>query len=199
MESNMEADDIRHRSVGDADTLRDGEHQRPRLIHLKDATDLEVADGDPDIRGWDLRTRDGQKIGTVEDLVVDTSLMRVRFIAGEVMLDDVASDGARDGAHDGTREETRRVLIPIESAQLDDEDDNVIVSLTTADARALPAYDGGAIPDGNVDSHYAFDDSSFFGARRLGRESSSYIAPLSDRTTRHTEPLDSDQSDAERR
>lgn len=184
MESHMQNDEDRRRELGDTGTFHAGEPQRPRLIHLKDASDLEVAEGDQDIRGWDMRTRDGRKIGKVDDLVVDTSLMRVRFIAGEVMLDDSTRDGAR--------EETRRVLIPIESAQLDEDDDNVIVELSTADTRSLPDYDGRTIPQGDLDIHYAFDDSSFFGARRLGRESSSYIAPLTDRTTRRTDQTDSE-------
>ena len=184
MDSNMmDQDDApRRRELGDTETYGDDGNTRPRLVNLKEASDLEVAEGDSDIRGWDMCTRDGQKIGTVEDLVVDTSLMRVRFIAGEVMLDDVS------------RESTRRVLIPIESAQLDEEEDNVIVELTMADARQLPTYDGREMPDADLDGHYAFDDSSFFGARRLGRESSSYIAPLSDRNTR-----DADRSDADLR
>lgn len=181
MDSNMQDDVADRHNLADAETHRDGGKERPRLVHLKEASDLEVAEGDSDIRGWDMCTRDGQKIGTVEDLVVDTSLMRVRFIAGEVMLDD------------GSRESTRRVLIPIESAQLDEEEDNVIVELSVADARLLPTYDGHEMPDADLDGHYAFDDSSFFGARRLGRESSSYIAPMSERTLRDRDRTDSDQ------
>lgn len=180
MESNMQDDAYDRRELGDAETHRDGGKARPRLVHLKEASDLEVAEGDSDIRGWDMCTRDGQKIGTVEDLVVDTSLMRVRFIAGEVMLDD------------GSRDSTRRVLIPIESAQLDEKDDNVIVGLSMADARLLPTYDGREMPDADLDGHYAFDDSSFFGARRLGRETSPYIAPLSNRNTRDMDRTDAD-------
>ena len=151
---------------------------RPRLVHLKDASDLDVADGDPDIRGWDLRTLDGEKIGTVEDLVVDTSLMRVRYIEGEVKLDDVA------------QETKRRILIPIESARLDEDEDDVIIELSSAATRALPSYDGERIPDAPVDGLYAFDDSSFFGARRLGREATPYIAPLTDSDPRRMDGPD---------
>ncbi|WP_411279547.1 PRC-barrel domain-containing protein [Gemmatimonas sp.] len=172
MESNLHNDDDRRHERGTDATHRAGEHDRPRLVHLNEASDLDVADGDPDIRGWDLRTLDGLKIGTVEDLVVDTNLMRVRYIEGEVMLDD------------STQETKRRVLIPIDTARLDEEEDDVIISLSTADARALPTYDGELMPDGDVDGIYAFDDSSFFGARRLGRESSPYIASLADRDAR---------------
>jgi hypothetical protein len=48
----------------------------------------QVADGEPDIRGWEVRTISGRILGTVAELLVDTE-------AGEVvMLDiDVASGG----------------------------------------------------------------------------------------------------------
>ncbi|WP_373065433.1 PRC-barrel domain-containing protein [Gemmatimonas sp.] len=172
MESNMHNDETRRRELGANETQNTDENERPRLVPLKQASDLDVAEGDSDIRGWDLRTKDGQKIGTVEDLIVDTSLMRVRYIEGEVKLDDA------------TQETKRRVLIPIESARLDEEEDDVIITLSLADARALPTYDGEVMPDSHLDVPYAFDDSSFFGARRFGRETSPYIAPLADRGAR---------------
>lgn len=178
MDSNTQNDEARRRTLSDESTHRADERDRPRLVHLKESSDLDVADGDTDIRGWDLRTLDGLKIGTVEDLVVDTSLMRVRYIEGEVMLDDQA------------QETKRRVLIPIETAHLDEEEDDVIIGLTAADARALPTYDGELMPDVDANAHYAFDDRSFFGARRFGREASPYIAPLADRDPRTTDRSD---------
>ena len=56
--------------------------EHARFVHLKDSNDLKVADGEPDIRGWDLQTTDGMTIGKVVDLIVDTSLMKVRYIEG---------------------------------------------------------------------------------------------------------------------
>ncbi len=156
----------------DGDSDRDREQARPRLMHLSDASDLQVADGDPDIRGWELRTTDGQEIGKVEDLVVDTNLMRVRFIEGELTM-----EGHSD-------RENRRVLIPIESARLDEDDDKVIVDYSTLDASRLPAYDGETMPIADMDMESAFDDRSFFGTRRRGRETSPYISSVTDRNVR---------------
>jgi hypothetical protein len=101
----------------------------PRLVHLDDMSDLQVADGDPDIRGWDVRTADGEKIGTVKDLVVDTSLMKVRYI--EAKIDHEALNTTDD----------RHVLIPIGSARLDDDEDDVYLSSAIVDPRTLPPYD----------------------------------------------------------
>jgi hypothetical protein len=122
----MRTDDL------DDNTERTTPYERdvtPHLVHLDDMADLQVADGDPDIRGWDVRTADGEKIGKVTDLVVDTGLMKVRYIEAEIDKDVLnASDN-------------RAVLIPIGSARLDDDEDDVYLSSAIVDPRSLPAYD----------------------------------------------------------
>ncbi len=173
----------------------------PRLVHLDDMSDLQVADGDPDIRGWDVRTADGEKIGTVKDLVVDTGLMKVRYF--EAQIDKDALNASDD----------RHVLIPIGSARLDDEEDDVYLSSSIVDPRTLPAYDrktlsreyevslrerfpgnSGTNPalmpqqsladrSSNDDDFYRselYDDATFFGTRRRGRETANYIGPITD-------------------
>lgn len=105
----------------------------PRLVHLDDLNDFQVADGDPDIRGWDVRTADGEKIGKVKDLVVDTGLMKVRYI--EASIDKDVLNASDD----------RHVLIPIGSARLDDDEDDVYLSSAIIDPRTLPPYDRTAL------------------------------------------------------
>ena len=41
------------------------------LRRLRDLTDFEVADGNPDVRGWAIRGRDGQALGTVFEMIVN--------------------------------------------------------------------------------------------------------------------------------
>jgi sporulation protein YlmC with PRC-barrel domain len=101
-----------------------------RLMHLSDMDDFEIAEGEPDIDGWDVRTTDGRKIGQVDDLLVDASLMKVRYI--EVKVDDEYSEN-----HD-VRD---YLLIPVGAARLDDEADDVIVSLESTQIGRLPRYE----------------------------------------------------------
>jgi photosynthetic reaction center H subunit len=166
-----------------------------RLVHLDDVDEFKVADGDPDIRGWDVRTADGRKVGKVEDLIVDTGLMKVRYI--EAKLDRAVTHTDDD----------RYVLIPIGTARLDDDEDDVFLATNVVDARQLPAYDrkqltrdyevslrgqfaagsADAVPGTADDDFYRgelYDDTRFFGTRRRGRESSNYISPTDDRTRR---------------
>lgn len=148
------------------------QHQTRGTVPLSDLDDYQVADGAPDVRGWDVATRDGRDIGKVKELLVDPAQMRVRYLCVE--LDDELAAGRDD----------RRVLIPVGSAQLDDDDDVVFINgMDVAAIGALPGYRGGA-PDRDFerdlrtrtgstrniedDDFYAgsdFDEDRFYGQR----------------------------------
>lgn len=104
-----------------------------RLRRFSEMDNVDIAEGDPDVRGWDVISNDGREIGEVEDLVVDPEAMKVRCL--EVALDKKTYGLDQD----------RHVLLPIGSAQLDDEDDRVIVDVPSHDAIArLPEFSGEA-------------------------------------------------------
>jgi len=99
------------------------------LVHTRDLDKFEFPKGQPDPRGWDVRSADGTKLGKVEDLLFDTAERRIRYI--EVALDkDIAKNAARDYA-----------LVPIGQARLDDTEDDVIVDLPSTDLAGAPRYD----------------------------------------------------------
>ena len=162
-----------------------------QIVPLSELDDFKVADGDPDIRGWDVMTQDGRTVGEVDELLVDTSAMKVRYIAIDLDDDVAGSD--------------RKVLVPIGAAQLDADDERVLVIGISAEQFAtlpeyrreafdrdfetslLSSYDGerdtgraadtaqvtstGSSP--TQDDLYAsrlFDDQNFFGAGRGPRE-----------------------------
>lgn len=131
-----------------------------RLTPLENLDDCKVAEGDPDVRGWDVTGADGERVGRVNDLVVDTAAMRVRYL-------DVTLDERAGGSGD------RHVLIPIGGARLDDADDAVRLDyLDAAQLSAFPSYtpgppmsERGASPlGGDSDTH--LDDSRLYAARR---------------------------------
>ncbi|HSD63239.1 MAG TPA: PRC-barrel domain-containing protein, partial [Ignavibacteriaceae bacterium] len=49
------------------------------LYRLSDLADYEVADRDPDVRGWEVVSAD-KKVGTVDELIVDPDDMKVRYL-----------------------------------------------------------------------------------------------------------------------
>jgi uncharacterized protein (TIGR02271 family) len=111
------------------------------LGRLRDMDDYKVADGYPDITGWDVKASDGTKIGEVKDLVVDTQAMRARYV--DVELDRSVTELARDAATPGDQSDDRHVLLPIGDVRLDDAHDDVLVDgYTVAQIGALPRHGG---------------------------------------------------------
>jgi sporulation protein YlmC with PRC-barrel domain len=104
------------------------DNMKHRRLQEMDRSDFDIVDGDPDIRGWDVKNTRGQKIGEVEDLIVDAQMKKVRYLVldmddNELDLDD------------------RKVLIPIGLAELHSKDDDVIIPVENDQLRSLPNYD----------------------------------------------------------
>jgi sporulation protein YlmC with PRC-barrel domain len=71
------------------------------LVPLREMKDVKIVDGDADVRGWDVCTINGAKVGTVDDLLVDRA-------HGEVVMLDVDLAGSN-----------RHTLAPIRGVQID--------------------------------------------------------------------------------
>ena len=103
--------------------------ETPILRRLRDLTDLEVANNDPDVRGWTVRGNDGQALGMVFELIVEPGAMKVRYL--DVELD----------ARFHINEYENHILLPIGVASLDTEDDNVFVpALNSESVLNYPHY-----------------------------------------------------------
>jgi len=163
MQNDNRSDQNERVSLGDTDSLNTV--AAGQLVHFDDLDDFKIADGDPDIRGWDVRGTDGEKIGEVEDLLVDTAAMKVRYIevrlekeiAKQVAMhadrathhipqvgvsaDDILTSDDRKSDPDAAR----YVLVPIGVARLDDEEDDVVLSAHAAQMVGIPAYDRGPL------------------------------------------------------
>lgn len=99
-----------------------------RIIPLDELDSFEVAEGDPDVRGWHVYAGDGVRVGEVDELLVDTQALKVRYLDVELEEDE------------GAREE-RHVLIPVGFARLHETDDHILVdALDSAALTELPAY-----------------------------------------------------------
>ncbi|WP_051718428.1 PRC-barrel domain-containing protein [Hymenobacter sp. IS2118] len=101
----------------------------PVLRRLRDLTDFEVADDNPDVRGWVVRGGDGHALGQVHELIVDPVALKVRYL-------DVELDARfQRGPHEN------HILLPIGVASLDAEDDNVFVTALNAETvLSYPPY-----------------------------------------------------------
>lgn len=90
-----------------------------RLQEL-DRSNFEIVKGEPDIRGWDVRYKNGEKIGSVEELIFDTKEKKVRYMV--VDLDE-----------NELRLEHRKIAIPIGFAELDSRSDDVLIPNVSVD------------------------------------------------------------------
>lgn len=80
-----------------------------RLYPIDELKDYRIASGEPDVRGWAVRTLNGREVGEVDDLLIDPT-------RGEVVMLEVDLD--RSGRH---------VNVPLRSVQLDRERNCIIV------------------------------------------------------------------------
>lgn len=98
------------------------------IVPLSQAEGFHVADGNVDVRHWDVRSTDGSKIGEVKDLLIDPNAGKVRYL-------DIRVDGGFFGT-------SRDVLIPIGMAHLADDEDVVLVDADKDTLRDYPEYTG---------------------------------------------------------
>ena len=104
------------------------ENTNKRLQELG-GSNYEIAEGQPDIRGWDVKDENGKKIGEVDELLFDEQSRKVRYIVLDLEGNVFDFD-------------TRDVLVPIGILQLHQKDDDVILPGVTAEQiRSLPEYD----------------------------------------------------------
>lgn len=99
-----------------------------RLVEMQDLEGgYRIAEGDGDPRGWDVLGSHGEKVGEVDELLVDTALEKVRYLDCRL----------------GERGRGRHVLIPVGYARLDPEQQNVMVDLLSgSEVEGLPTYEG---------------------------------------------------------
>lgn len=85
------------------------------LMHLSEMKGFIIADPAPDIRGWEARLRDGRRVGTVDDLIVDTTELSPKYV--EVKVDHEAMSASED----------TWVLVPVSATHIHDNDDCVVI------------------------------------------------------------------------
>ena len=98
--------------------------QQTELVELE-AARYRIARGDPDPRGWAIVVCNGECVGTIQTLLVDPGLAKVRYLVGQLQSTGCA------------------VLLPVGLARLDRRGKRVIFDVSTAAALAsLPEYNG---------------------------------------------------------
>jgi hypothetical protein len=100
-------------------TVEDNEIGGSDAMPLRALDHLEVAKGYPDIRGWEATDANGERVGKIVELLVDTDALRV----SQVLLD-----------CDGTRRQ-----VPVEAVQLQQDSKRAVISDLAA-MREAPSH-----------------------------------------------------------
>lgn len=103
---------------------------RSEYYHLEELShsDYEIADGEPNIKGWDIKDRTGFKLAEVDELLFNPSTRKVRYL--------IAALEARVFGI-----ENKKVMVPIGLAELHEKDDDVYLpEITIAQLAGAPEY-----------------------------------------------------------
>ncbi len=104
-----------------------------RVVPMSEAKGFKLEAGAPDPKGWNVFGADGERVGTVAQMLVDPASLKVLYLDVDV-LDDLF-----------LLKDDRHVLVPLEHVDLKERGDDVWVRrLTAAETARLPAYVGGA-------------------------------------------------------
>ncbi|MBE9463602.1 PRC-barrel domain-containing protein [Dyadobacter subterraneus] len=158
---------------------------QPRNDRLEElgSSNFEIADGQPDIRGWKVLDVISNYVGQSDELIFDKTTQKVLYIVVNLYGNDI-----------GLKQ--KRVLVPIGLASLHEQDDQIILAeLASRELGSLPEYRKGEItpqteasiqhaftglaaalaagktvyeshPE-NFYQHEHFDQSRFYGSRKL--------------------------------
>ena len=95
------------------------------LAELEQLVGFQVAADEPDPRGWTVVACNGEEVGTVRTLVIDTDLLKARYFVTQLHCD------------------SRVVLLPVPLARVDVTTSRVVYDASAAECfNFLPAYPG---------------------------------------------------------
>lgn len=107
-----------------------------RLAPLSAMKDYKIAKDNPDVLGWRVIGADGESLGMVKDLIVDTQAMKARYLS--VVADRRFFNTDND----------QYLLVPIGVAALDKKGKKVFVSaIDSSTVSNYPVYTGGPISE----------------------------------------------------
>lgn len=95
------------------------------IYYLEELSDYKVKDSDKDVRGWEVKDKDGRVIGKVDNLIVNKNTERVVYLDVEVDHSIIEANHkpyqnkAKDGVHEVLNEDgENHLIVPIGLAHL---------------------------------------------------------------------------------
>ncbi len=102
-----------------------GTDKEKNIHYLEELSDYKVADSDKDVRGWEVKDKDGRTVGEVDNLLVNRNSERVVYLDIEVDESIIEANHkpynirAKDGVHGFLNEDgENHLILPIGLAHL---------------------------------------------------------------------------------
>lgn len=103
--------------------------QAGKHLEKLSGSDFEIKDGEPDIRNWDVKDRNGKQIGKVDELIFDVQARKVRYMVVDTKNNDYEMN-------------RKHILVPIGLGELHTSDDDVYLPGVSAEQiKSYPEYD----------------------------------------------------------
>ena len=105
-----------------------------KVVPLREAREFRLPKTAPNVRGWSVFAEDHERVGVVEEMLVDPVQMKVAYLEID-LADDLF-----------LLKEDRHVVVPIEAVELRERGEDVwIHGLSARQVSEFPAYTGGAL------------------------------------------------------
>lgn len=101
------------------------------LVRLEELDEFEIAEDEPDPRGWEVMGSDGDVIGEIDELLVSPSTMKAYFAL----------------VNCGGWFERRRVILPLQRVTFDEDGRTAFAPYRREQFRNAPEYRDGMQPD----------------------------------------------------
>jgi uncharacterized protein (TIGR02271 family) len=121
---------------GDTGMAHSNTQLRDDLKPMSEVHGYRIEKGDPDPRGFTVMTDDGRAIGRVDDLIIDTAAMKVRYLVVD-----------RSGSGLTGKDATGHILLPVESADVRSESQHVITDKLTGNEQAWTQHRASSAAD----------------------------------------------------
>jgi uncharacterized protein (TIGR02271 family) len=108
----------------------------PNLKPLSEVSNYTVEKGDPDPRGFTVVGPDGRQLGTVDDLIIDTAAMKVRYLVVK-----------KSGTEAHRADTTDSILLPVADVEVRSSSEQVIARRFTGNERSWMRTSVGSASD----------------------------------------------------
>ncbi len=135
-----------------------------KLCRLRELDNPRIFENFPDVRGWHVITSDNINIGQVDDLFIDKEINKLRYLDIKIYEGPIF-------------DVERHILVPVGLAELDEDNNKILIKIDSNDFVNYPPYNGEEISD---------YENSLFNSFKNDDDPANIEKPLVNKQANHT-------------